>query len=74
MQKRNANIYRFISLCGERIPLLVIQVFFQIKEGVEEHVRHLAALQVSQRNGITVNGLYHVQHLHNEYIIVMNCS
>lgn len=73
IQKRNANIYRFISLCGEWITLFVIQVFFQIEEGVEEHMRHFAALQVSQRNGITVNGLYHVQHLYNQCIIIINC-
>lgn len=37
------EIYRFISLCGEWITLFVIQIFFQIEEGVEKHVRHFAA-------------------------------
>lgn len=31
------------------VPLLVVQVFFQVEKGVEEYVSHPAALQIAER-------------------------
>lgn len=52
-----------LSLGGKRISLLVVEVFLQVEEGVEEDRRHLALLQVLQGDGMLVQGPDHVEHL-----------
>ena len=55
-----------LPLGGEWIPLLMVEVLLQIEEGVEEDRRHLALLQVLQRDGVLVQRPDHVQHLRGE--------
>ena len=51
---------------SEGILLLVLQVFLQVEEGVEEQRRHFTGLQIRQGDLTIHTGLHHVQHLqHN---------
>ena len=52
-----------LALRGKRVPLLVVQVLLQVEEGVEEDGRHLAALQVAQRDLARRLWADHVKHL-----------
>ena len=55
-----------LPLGCEWIPLLMVEVLLQVEEGVKEDRRHLALLQVLQRDGVLVQRPDHVQHLKGE--------
>ena len=52
-----------VTLRGERVTLLVIQILFQIEERVEKDGSHLAALQIVERYLAGHCRVDHVQHL-----------
>ena len=58
-----------LALGCEGIPLLVVQILLQVEERVEEDGRHLAHLQVLQRDHVRQPRADHVQHLNKEELL-----
>lgn len=49
-----------VPLRGKRIPLLVIQVFLQVEERVEEYRRHFTLFQIAQRYFTGIRRFNHI--------------
>ena len=52
-----------LPLCSEGVPLLMVQILFQVKERIEKDRCHLALLQVPQGDLVARQGTDHIQHL-----------